>query len=262
MKRIIALLLAAVLMLALCSCSVVSIDDADSKDADETLDTATIRSNFDSASAYIESIIGKTDMTTSIQDDNDGQELYKYWGYEDYVGEDVIPMEIAFAGVTVTIGETTVKELKDMGANVSYDEDTVEPYSTGSVSVEKDGKTISLFTEQNDADEAKPIEDMRIYGFWCGTDEWFMPFDYAGVKPGATLKDVIDILGVPLYTIRLESSDFNTSIDLSYSHNVKEGNVETSDSLSVYLIYDPETGEATLGSMQLERNINVYDEEE
>lgn len=257
MKRILALLLAVILTAALCACSpIVTIDETDA-----TANPDELRANFDKAVAYVEANVDTSGMTPQIQDDDAGS-LYHYWLDEDEAPELSFSGEFMVGGDNkIVVGETTVKQLRELDLDVVFDKEEADPEETVSGTLEKDGKYVSIVLEQNTGDKKVPIDDLAIAMFWGGVDDDFcLDFTYCGLDRTSTLKDYIDKIGVPNNTLQVSADSTNTTIELSYYRETKDGDEITSTVLSIYLVYDPAADTAVLGSMQYD--VNTYTPED
>lgn len=254
MKKLIILALTFALILSLCACGaediIKEVDPADS-----TVSTEELRTNLDSATAYVEAAVDTSGMTAQDVDDQ-GTTLYKSWLYDSETVNDKIPMEVEIDGKTITINKTTVAELKEMGFTIELDSETIEPNLTQGFTINKDGKYCNL-SVYNDSDKAVKADGMTVCEFQGSTDEFNLEFIYSGLKKGSTLEEVIKALGTPHMDINICSDSlFGTTIDLDYFCETVSDGISDADTLSIHLVYDAEKNTATLGSLQLHHQIN------
>lgn len=254
MKKLIIIFLSAALVLGLCACG----GNNNTSDADSTVgaaDVADIRAAYEKADAYIGSIIDaeKAGMVTDEQDDNNGETLYKYWTYAEDKEGGKIDASIELEGETVTVGKTTVSELKELGYKIDAEVETVGANTVQGFSVTKDNKYSNLSVD-NYTNSPQKFADMVINSAaGANAEVGGMSFDYKGIKSGSTLKDVVDALGVPNFTMTLGCDLSGNSIEVSYSCTTVEDGNQLVDTLTVNLMYDPSANVAKVSAVRIER---------
>lgn len=256
MKKLLALLMIAALAVTLFACTVqepiIAVDPTASSD-----EITGIRESFDKASAYIEANVDTTDAEVQT-DEEDESYLSKVWFIPEGTGSDEFSMDIAVEGNTITLGETTVKELESFGMDIEKLVETVQPDEMIGVQLSKDNRFFSL-TAGTPATEAAALDDCIIKEASGTYNEYTLAFSYSGLDEKATLKDVIDTLGVPNSSINLSGDTSGTSIELSYYKKTEKDGVYTDNNLSVYLSYDAAGDTAVLSSIHL--SCNSYTED-
>ena len=251
MKRLIAVLLTAVITIGLCSCG--GADGSDSTKASDAAGPDAVHSSFEKAVAYVEPFLKDSGMTSSKQEGADGASVYMYWLNDGYDGNDSFDTAVTVDNVPVTIGETEVKELRSKDFDIQTTGDTVAPGEIGSVILIKDEKYCTFATEKNLTDENRPIDDLTICDFSNGIGENYLPFTYSGLGAGSTLKDVVDTFGVPKYSATVSASAAGTVITVRYSHKGEDAGSVYSDDLYFNLNYDAEKDTATIENVQIGR---------
>ena len=155
MKKAIVLILALVLALCICACG----------KKDDGIDRKAIKTEFDKAVSYTETLVDTKDMTSTVQDESDGVYLFKQWNHTgDFVNAD-IDLDFELNGKTITLGTTTVGDLKAMGFDVECGFETLKPGDTASLAVYIDGKRCVFDTATNDSDSEKSIDEMPLNAF-------------------------------------------------------------------------------------------------
>ena len=241
MKKIFALILALVMILCLCACG--------KKDG---IDREAIKNEFNKAVSYTEDLMDTADMTSTVQDESDGVYLFKQWNHQgEFVNTD-ISLDFEIEGNTITLGKTTVGDLKKMGYEIECGFETLKPGDTASLGIYIDGKRCVFDTAQNDTDTEKTIDEMTLNSFI--NDDILCT--YKGLKAGSTLEEVIDVLGSPNYAASLATNDKNeTTIALGYINKTTQDDGEAATSLEITLDYDPDTDSAVLSGIEFDHSI-------
>ena len=130
MKKFLALFSAILLVVGMCACSATSII---TEVTEGEVDSAALRADLDAAAAYIESSFDINSVLTAGEIDDQGSALYKNWLSED-IANNEIPIDVEVDGKTITIGKTTVADLKNTDFELDLDVETVEPDYTQGVS--------------------------------------------------------------------------------------------------------------------------------
>ena len=259
MKKLIILTLIAALVLTLCACGAENIISVDPET--ETEDPAVLRSNLDSASAYLESCIDTSKMVTAMQED-DPNYLYKYWSYDDDEFNASFSTDVELDGKTFTVGKTTVGELKEMGYELMIDEETVPTDYSKGFSIVKGDKFCNL-TADNNTDKEQNIYDLVVTGFNGFSEEYGLEYSFNGIATGSTLEEVVAALGTPNYNISLSSDSLGTTFDMSYYNDKPDGDILISDVVTVYLTYDVAGNTAVVSSLDVSHNVeNMIPDEE
>ena len=248
MKKAIVLILALVLALCICACG----------KKDDGIDRKAIKTEFDKAVSYTETLVDTKDMTSTVQDESDGVYLFKQWNHTgDFVNTD-IDLDFELNGKTITLGTTTVGDLKAMGFDVECGFETLKPGDTASLSVYIDGKRCVFDTATNDSDSEKSIDEMPLNAFI--NDDLLCT--YKGLSSSSTLKDVVDVLGSPNYAASLATNDKNeTVIALGYVNNTTQEDGKATTSLEITLQYDPDTDSALLSGIEFDHSVESAEEQ-
>lgn len=241
-KWIIALLLVA-LTLGLCACGA-----SNASNAPTTQNTSDTRKNFDAATTYIESTIDTSKMNSILQDDKDG--LYHYWSNNDANANDTVATDIEVGGKTITLGKTTVDELKDLGFTVELSGDKVQPNTVQGFSITKDNK-FSYVGVQNTTDQEQDINKLVVSEFNTIADGSSMEFSYSGINSGSTLEEVIKALGTPQSNVTLSGDQADPTITLDYYNSKTEGDIAITTTLNINLLYNAEQNIATVNNINL-----------
>ena len=255
MKKLICLILAVILTLSLCACGA---DGGNTGSGNNTVDPATLQSHVDSASDYIGTVIDTSKLTYSDQTDQPNS-LYRNWYSEDEepTGNE-LSMDVELLDKTITVGKTTVKELKELGYNVVTDVEEVEPNTEIALSIAEYDEFCAL-TVSNNTDKNQNIMDLPVDSMILGgSEEYSVKYSYKGLTTGSTLEEAIKTLGEPAFGITVMADGPDTTIELNYTNSQIEGDFETSDSLDVYLTYDVEKDAATISNITLRRQIYDY----
>lgn len=249
MKKQLLILITAALILSLCACSrdIIEIDHEPA-----TVDSAAMRGEFDAARAYVESNADLSQMNSTVQ--NDEKALYQYWNGS---GEenDTFTQDIELEGKTVTIGLTTVSDLKDLGFKVDTGTESVEPNTVQGFSITQGDKYCSLAVENN-TDTTQQLADLPMIQFSCGApDDGFLNCAYSDITCGSTLKEVFDAIGMPQSNIIVTTDNSGTRIELNYLSSFIEGERSVFDTLDIDLIFDKDKDTATVTNITLSRSI-------
>lgn len=261
MKKLITLMLIAALAFTLFACGT---NEPIVKDTtDESVDTAAVRESFDKAIDFIESAVDTSAMTSSIQDDDDGKYLYKYWSYDKDPGNVDIALDAEIGGSTVTVGTTTIDDLKALGFTVELDTDTVNANTVLGFSATKDGKFCNMSVD-NSTDKEKKAADMPISNVSGASEEYgAASFVYRGLKVGSSLKDVIDALGLPNSGMTLSADSSSTTVSLSYfSTSAEDDKTVIDTNLEINVIYDAAANTTNVSNFNLTRSIQPAPESE
>ena len=264
MKKLTALLLIAILAFGLCACGAEDIISIVDETIDPSLiDTAAIRSNYDKASAFIEAAIDTSDLTFDEQDDEGGTDLYKSWYSSEEAGEAKLSKTFEINGKSFEIAKTTLKDVKAMGFEINEEDRMVEADMSITTNASMDGKDFYLTLGSNETGKETALDDMVVFGFSTLSDEYFLPFGYCGLSRESTIKDIIDALGKPNDTIRLEANEYFTEIEVSYYNDSIKDNVGTSDKVDITLKYDPATDSTSFSQITVGHDVysSVPDEE-
>ena len=219
--------------------------------AADTAEAGDIRSHFEKASAYVESLIDTTGMEV-LTDEEDSEFLCRTWMYEKFISLPEIGREVTVDGKTIVIGETKVRDLPELGFEVAKFADELGPYEATSVSLQKGRKTFILSPQTNDTDRTLPLDDLPIFSFSATYSEDVIPFSYYGTDERTTLEDLIARWGIPNSSIRVTADSYGTYIELSYQSETADQDWITSDALTFSLNYRPEAGIACLFTVGLD----------
>lgn len=247
-KTIIALLLVA-LTLGLCACGASNTQKPTEDQATPIPSVA--RRDFEAAATYVESSIDANEMSKTDQDDENG--LYRYWTYGGKEANDTFSPEIEIDGKKITLGKTTVNELKELGFECDIDVETVQPNTVQGITIRKNNKYCNI-SVQNTAEKEQSIHELAVFQLNVLTDPGFLDFNYGDIKSGSTLEDVIKALGTPRSNITLSGAESGATISLNYNNTVTDGDLETISTLDIDLLYHTEENTAAVKSI----NLSVY----
>lgn len=253
MKKIFSLFLIAVLAFSLVACG--STQPAADNSETTTTDNTAIRETFDKASAYIESVLDTKGMDAQVQDDDGGANLYKYWTPTDAADNAAFSMELDINGNAVTVGTTTVKDLAAFDWEIEKSAETVKPDEMMGVMLTKDNRSCSLTAATPTLGQEAPIDDCIICDATASYNEFSLPFSYSGLNEQASIKDIVEKLGVPNSGITLSSDANGSIIELSYFISTAEGDLVEDSNLSLSLNYSADSDIAVINSVQLSRSV-------
>ena len=256
MKKLIIALLLVALTLGLCACGASDTQKPTEEQATQVPSVA--RQDFEAASTYIESLIDTNEMSKTDQDDENG--LYRYWTYSGKEANNTFSPEIEIDGKKITLGETTVNDLKELGFECEIDVETVQPNTEQGFIIRKDNKYCNI-SVQNTTEKEQSIHELAVFQINVLTDSGFLDFNYGDIKSGSTLEDVIKALGTPRSNITLSGAESGASIALSYSNIVTDGDLETISTLDIDLPYQTEKNTADVRSINLSVSQNKIPQE-
>lgn len=246
MKRFAIVLLAVLLTIGMCSCAkpedIVKVDDS-------TVNANDNKTNFGKACAYIERTLDVSKMTSSTQDESDGQSLYATWFADGEQSDAEIEKKFTIDGKEFTLGATLIKETKEMGFTYDSEEKTVDPDTSYGLTMNKDANWINIgvdnMTDSKLELDEMPITVVNFTSKKANVGETVMPFDYKGIneKDSFTIEDVVKAFGAPNNTISLSSDMSGCGIELDYT--------APDVSLCINLLYDPATDSAEFMNMRV-----------
>lgn len=248
MKKVLVLLLALTLIVSLCACGankVVDVNPTISSDG-----AAALRADFENAKAFVEANIDMKNMEAQDQDQEDPSYLYQYWFAQDAPNVE-FSLDAELDGQTVTVGKTTVKELKELGFELSTDQKVIEPDVSTGLSLSKGDKICNITLANNDTGKELPIDEGVLSEVDMIGNEFGISYVYSGLKDQSSFKDVIDKLGAPNSQVKISSDDSGVSIELSYFNSTQDGDKTSDKSLTVYFGYDTTNNTATVRQINL-----------
>lgn len=246
MKKVLVLLLALTLIVSFCACGankVVDVNPTVSSDG-----AAAIRADFEKAKAFVEANIDMKNM--EAQDQEDPSYLYQYWFAQDAPNAE-FSLDAELDGQTVTVGKTTVKELKELGFELSTDQKVIEPDVSTGFSLSKGDKICNITLANNDTGKELPIDEGVLSEVDMIGNEFGISYAYSGLKDQSSFKDVIDKLGAPNSEVKISSDDSGVSIELSYFNSTQDGDKTSDKSLTVYFGYDTTNNAASVSQINL-----------
>ena len=258
MKKLITLLLIAALALSLFACGSQNAgtnSPVSNPAADVAYDDAAIRSNFEKAEAYVDAAFDGMDMSTSIQDNDDSDGIYKTWYYEGEPDKAPISSEIEIDGNKIVIGKTTAKDVMGFDLTAEKNSETAQPGDVVTISLSKGDRSCSVMLAPNDTDKAKPVDDFPVYEVMTSAKDFSLPFTYCGLTVDSSLKDVLEALGAPNYMTTLSSEDMGAYIELDYNNTTQDGDENYSDSVVIRLVYDTDSDTALIDNIDLRHEI-------
>lgn len=247
MKKLIITVLLAALTLGLCSCGSSNTQEQTTQDQ-ATQDSAAAHENIKAASKYVESVIDTSEMSSSIQDDENG--VYQYWTYSGENANDEFSLEIEIDGKKIVLADTTISDLKDLGFECDTDVETVPPNTIQGFTMRKGDKLCNI-SVQNTTDQEQDIQDLTIFQVNVFTDEESLGFNYGGIKGGTPLEEVVKAFGTPKSNVTVTANENGNSVTLNYYNAVTDGDLMTSSTLDIDLIYNTENNTATVRSINL-----------
>lgn len=251
MKKLTAIIIATLFALALAACGAKPPVSSGSQQPGAKADTAAIKSKYEKAFDYIQSMI-KSDSVQTEKSENDPEYLSCTWIFPDAPSEGNLSEDIEIDGQKITIGKTLVKEIAGFGFEMEKPSDTVEPSEIFGILLSKDGKNANI--ETHGADKPQPADELPVYGFTGGVQEFVIPYNYNGLTVASTLKDVLDIMGEPNANIRLTADNMDCSIEIDYVSEKTVGDQIERSSLSVTFSYDVEKDTSVINSFNLSRD--------
>ena len=259
MKKQIMMILSLLLAICMLGCTA-NANPIEAPAADDS--EHTLEERFDMASAYIESLIdaSKTEVQTDTEDPEYPQRHWFFSGPADGVN---IPDTVTVNGKSIVIGQTTVKELKELGFTVDMSTDTVEPNTVLSFSIIDGSKALIFTTAPNATDQSIPFDDSIIAGFTGSFSAYSMPFGYVGITEASTLNDVISAFGIEAgeTVIGLVASTTDTEITVHMINMVQNGDTETLKSLDITLLYSASENDARVTSVMLDIDVHPVEAE-
>lgn len=254
MKKLTAIIIAALFALALTACGAEPLEPPASPGSlqpESQVDTGSIKSDFEKGYDYVQSLI-KSDSVQADKFEDDPEYLYCMWTFLDAPPDVTLSDDIEIGGQKITFGKTLVKDLEGMGFELIKPSDTVEPDEIFGILLNKDGKSVNV--ETYGRDQPQPADDLPVYGFTGGREEFVIPYNYNGLSAASTLKDVLDIMGEPNGDIRLTSDSMETVIEIDYVSEQTLGDRIEQKQFSVTFTYDVENNTSVVTSLNLSRN--------
>lgn len=260
MKKLFALLLIAALALSLAACgesNTAAQSPVSNPAADVAYDKAAIRANFEKAETYADAAFSGKNMTSSIQDDDDNTDIYKYWSYDGEPDKASISSEIEIDGNKIVIGTTTAKEVEGFDLTVQKNNATAQPGETVSLSLSKDTRSCSAMLAPNNTDKAVNADDLPVFEVVTSAKDFSLPFTYCGLSADSTMEEVLEALGTPNNMVTLSSEDMGVSIELNYNNITEDGDKQISDSVILRLVYDLDSNTARVDNIDLRHEVNT-----
>ncbi len=247
MKKLIVCLLALILAVSLCACGEEAVKNMISTQDEVTVNTNDNRALYEKACSYIEKLVETKAMTPATQDEMGGQSLYCTWLLDEGQRAADLSEEVTLLDQTVTIGKTTVKELKEMGFTYETDMKTVDVDSSAGFVLNKDKKWCNV-SVSNLTGAQQNLDDLALSEVTAtdGSEEMFtdaMPITYSGIKVGTPMEELVKTLGTPNDRIELSCDEIGANITLVYASDTVM--------LTLYLNYDADRDQATLKTMTL-----------
>ncbi len=259
MKKQVIMILSLLLAICMLGCTATA-NPVEAPAADDS--EHTIEERFDMASAYIESLIdaSKAEVQTDTEDPEYPQ---RHWFFSGAADGATIPEALTVDGKSFTIGQVTVKELKELGLNIESGSDVIEPSYALMINISDGLKSLTITTAGNDTDQDIPLDDAVIVGFQGGFNEYTIPFDYAGITEASTLKDVLSLFASEDWEgiMGLTASEYDTEITVQMYSTVQSGETETLKSLDITLSYSASSNTATVTNVVLNIDIHPIPEE-
>ncbi len=261
MKKLLTLLLVAVLAVMLCACGQPQSILDDIVIEDESVDKDALRDTLDKATDYIESTVDTAKMTATTNDDDD-YSVSRYWSYDKAV--EIEPLITAFEidGNKIVIGETTESQLEELGMEIDAYADTIGPEEETSITLSQGSKFCMILLEANLTDQTIPIRDLAVAGFTCPAPAYSLDFSYDGLTYSSTIDQVLAALGTPNDGISLYSDSTICTFELDYSDELQDGDYIIGDSLRITFLYNPEDNTASLYGIDMDRYTYPVPEDE
>ena len=197
MKKLLIATLALILVFSLCACG----------------EKPVITEYLEKTTSYIDTLIEADKFT----EEKDTEKLVTKWTATEEKSAD-LPDVLTLDGEKITLGKTTVAELKEMGFKTAEKTpETVEAGKNAELSVNRNEQYCSVFTEVNDSDKAVKVDDLAITGFYV-TGATFSPFDYNGITDESTLEEVMKI-DMPIRSITLSTHGSDSLIYIAYKRS-------------------------------------------
>lgn len=245
MKKLIITVLLAALVLGLCACG--SSKTQPTQDQ-ATQDSAAAHESIRAASTYVESVIDTGEMSSSVQDDANG--VYRYWTYSGKEANDEFSLEIEIDGKKITLADTTLSDLKDLGFECDADVETVKPNTVQGIIMKKGDKSCNI-SVQNATNQEQDIQDLPVFQVNVFSDESNLGFNYGGIKGGSTLEEVIKAFGTPKSNVTAAANESGNTITLNYFNASTQDDLLTTSTLDIELLYNAEKNSATVRSINL-----------
>ena len=244
MKKLLAILVAALAAIALCACGAEEIISVET--GAPPADEGAIKATYDKACAFIDTAIGDMKANKQISSE-DPTYLACDWEFEGAQQNYNMSDEIDLNGHAVVIGKTTMKEIKDYGFTFLGAPETVAPNEILGLTTLDGDKSVSLGTHGGDKEQT--LDESVVYEFVAGEKEFAIPYNYCGVTVESTLKDVLTALGAPNISIHLGVDSSSATIDISYNDEVQENGQITTNRLAFTFKYDETNDSASITSL-------------
>lgn len=256
MKKLTAIIVTALFALALAACGAKPPAPSGSQQPGTQADAAAIKSNFDKAYDYVQALI-QSDNVQADKFEDDPENLTCMWTFPDAPSDVDLSEDVEIDGQKITIGKTLVKDLAGLGFEITKSSDDVQPNEIFGIQLTKAGKSVML--ETHGTEKAQPSDALPVYGFTGGMQDFAIPYNYNGLTAASTLKDVLDIMGVPNADIRLSTDSMTSTIEVSYMNEQTVGDQTEQNRLSVTCTYDAASNTAVITSLNLSRDYYTAD---
>ncbi|MBR1534115.1 MAG: hypothetical protein IJ639_07105 [Ruminococcus sp.] len=210
------------------------------------------RPECDKAVAYVNSLMNTAGMTESDDEKEDSEESTHMWRYDTETENSDFPLDVTVLEQKISIGTTTVKDLRESGLTLEADEETVEPQGKVDIDIRGESGGKIRVCAKNFTDKAENIDNLQITEIHSNDGETGLTYTYNGVSEGDDLKAILDAFGTPNDYAAVNAWEYGTMVYLNYKRD--EGN--THDSMGFILQYDAEKNVATLLNFGIERNVD------
>lgn len=267
MKRIVTFLIVAAMMATVLTACGGSSEEKTTKEESAALQTTTegnnentdkadyvspYREDCDKAVTYVNSLMNTEGMTESDDEDEEDEESTHFWRYDTETENSDFPIDVTVIDQKITIGTTTVKDLREAGAMLDVAQDTVEPSDKADIDIMGESSGKMRVCVKNFTDKTESIDNLPIIEIHSNDGEYAVPYTYNGISEGDNLKAILDAFGTPNDSAYVVSWDYGTLVYLNYKRD--EGN--THDHMGFILQYDAEKDVATLLNFGIERTVD------
>jgi len=260
MKKVTAMLLTLAVSLSLCACtnsgpaSTGSDSESAASSGSQAVSPEKLTDIADKASAYIESVIDTSGMAAETGESED-MYIYRYWNMGEETADAALTDEIEIDGNTIVLGKTTKADLDKMDFKMEGFPEVLEPGLHTSIILAKDGKNANLALANDSETESQPVDNIPVNGFTCGSAEFAIPFNYAGVTNSSSIEDVVKLLGAPNSDLHFSTDGEFTEILLSYSMITDKDGAAAQITLGITYLYHPESNTASLYTVLIDKSL-------
>lgn len=156
--------------------------------------------------------------------------------------------KLTLADKELTLGVTTLDECENMGFDLDSYVDEVQPNESSSVILRKNKQHFIVQTKINTDRLPKPLGECVIDTFTSGNITHTLPFCYENVTEKVTLPQLIDIFGLPNYSVATVTTGETKTFELTYIVKNTEGSPKL---FTISFLFDEAVNQPVFNMAQL-----------